>query len=620
MRSPPAIRSLGVIRGSAVNQDGCSSGLTAPNGIAQQQVIRQALANAGLTPDQITYVEAHGTGTSLGDPIEVEALAAVLGAPRADGQWCAIGSVKTNIGHLEGAAGIAGLMKVVLALQHGVVPPHLHLRTLNPNISLDNTRLTIPREALTWPEGVHRYGGVSSFGFSGTNSHIVLEQPPSTTSADNTADNSVYVLPVSAHDPAALATLSDAYVELLSGDVRAADVCYSASVRRPHYTHRRAVVGRSSRELADALRSGAVASRPNAAGKLAFVFSGHGSQWFGMERPLFETEPVFRDAFATCAEAIREHAGWDLLGRLADEQACTQFEVVQPSLLAVQVALAALWRSWGIVPDAVVGHSMGEIAAAHVAGALTLDDAARVICCRSRLLMRVRGQGSMLAVELSAADAGHALDGVSGVAIGASNGPRSTVLSGDTESLRTVRDRLEAQGVFCRVVRADTAFHSSQMDSLLGDLRRELAGVRPQAAAMPIYSSVTGGAVEGPALDANYWSRNLRDVVQFWPAAQALVHAGHSTFVELSAHPILTLAMESAATALPSLRRDDQDRETLLRSLGQLYTLGFPVEWQRLCPTGRQFVKLPRYPWQRERFWLAPLQNARRRPRRANRF
>ncbi|WP_437970634.1 type I polyketide synthase [Sorangium sp. So ce260] len=619
-----------VVRGSAINQDGRSTGLTAPNVLAQQALLRQALESAGVAPADVGYIEAHGTGTSLGDPIELEALKEVLGQPRADGSMCAIGSVKTNLGHLEAAAGVAGLIKAVLSLHHRVIPRHLHFRTLNPRVSLEGTPFVIPAEELPWTGSSPRFAGVSSFGASGTNAHVVLEEArpwgPATSSGEGTAT----VLPLSAKTPEALSALAQAVLGFLrdapaDGTPSLGDVAYTAGVRRTHHAHRMALVASSRQQLIELLEAAVRGETPpgvvrgDAGGerskRVVFVFPGQGSQWLGMGRRLLEEAPAFRAALEGCDRAIREEAGFSVLEELAaaeERSRLGRIDVVQPVLFAIEVALAALWRGWGVEPSAVVGHSMGEVAAAHVAGALTLEDAARVVCRRSRLLGRVSGRGAMALVELPVEEATRALRGREHqVSIAVSNGPRSTVLSGEPGPLEEILVELERARVFCRRVKVDVASHSPQMDPLLAELRDMLGGLSPRAARVPLHSTVTGGLCGGAELGAGYWARNLREPVLFSPAIERLSEGADTLFLELSPHPILVPAIEEVlrerdrrGAALASLRREQDERRCLLESLGALYVHGAPVDWGRIHPQRGRCVSLPAYPWQRERHWL----------------
>ncbi len=640
------IRAL--IRGSAVNQDGASTSFTSPNVLAQQAVIRKALESAGVDPADVDYVEAHGTGTALGDPIEIEALKATYGRPRPDGRPCVIGAVKTNLGHLEGASGIAGFIKVVHSLEHEAIPANLHFTKLNPHISLDGTPFFLPTALRPWPRGERRrLGAVSAFGLNGTNAHVVLEEAAQTGAAGERAPiapgERAHLLPLSAKSPEALRAFAQAYRELLDAEptVPLHDLCYTASVRRAHHDQRLSVLGSTPRALCDGLdaflrgeRAQGLTSGATTAGQrrgLVFVFSPHGSQWLGMGRKLFGEEPVFRATIERCDALIREHTDWSLIDRLCrDDDAgwLEQIDVLQPTLFALQVALAALLRSAGIEPDAVVGHSMGEVAAAHVAGALSLEDAVRVTCRRSRLLRKTSGQGAMAVVELSLEAARGALRGYeSRVFIAVSNSPRSTVLSGEPDALEELLDRLEAQGVFCGWGVADVASHSPQMASLCEALLEELAGITPRDTAVPFYSAVTGAPLSGTALGPSYWVQNLTQTVLFSTTVTRLLDDSHDIFLELCPHPILAPAIEDGlrhvdrpGAVLATLRRDDAAPSVVLDAIGALYTLGYPIDWKRLYPSGGRCVRLPSYPWQRERFWLeAPREVTGRGPARPGR-
>jgi acyl transferase domain-containing protein len=621
------------IRGSAVNQDGRSTGLTAPNVRAQAALLRQALAGAGVEPAAVGYVETHGTGTPLGDPIEVEALKEVFGAPRPDGAPLVLGALKTNVGHLETAAGVAGLIKAALVLHHGQIPRNLNFETENPRLALAGTPLVVASRPRAWPRGAApRVAGVSSFGFSGTNAHVVVadadepaeamtsshvpEDMPSTTSV---------VLPLSARCPAALRELAARHAALLRAPERPplADLVHAAALRRDHHAHRLAVAGADADGLADALEafargaehpalaSGRVAGRP----RVVFVFPGMGTRCAGLGRELLAAEPAFRDAFAAAEQAVLRHGDRSIRDVLrADAAGDPPVELLQPALFAFEVALAALWRAWGVQPDAVIGHSMGEAAAAHVAGALDLDDAARVVCERSGLLARVRGRGAMAVVELPpGALEGH-LASLSGqVGIAAINAARATVLSGDPDALAACCERLGAAGVECRRLRVDVAFHGPQLDPLCAPLRARLHDLRPRDARVRLYSTVTGAALPGPALDAEHWVRNLRAPVLFARALQAALADGHDLFVEVSPRPSLLAfvaaglrdagAAVSSHMAIATLRNGQPETVSARAALAALYARGVPVAWEALAGAGR-CVSLPTYPWQRTRHWL----------------
>jgi acyl transferase domain-containing protein/acyl carrier protein len=624
-----------VIRGSAVNQDGRSNGLMAPNPLAQEAVLREAYRQAAVSPGDVQYIEAHGTGTFLGDPIEAKALGTVLGVERPPGRPCGLGSVKTNLGHLEAAAGIAGLIKVALALRHREIPPSLHFGNPNPHIPFTELPLRVQTALSPWPtEPGPALAGVSSFGFGGTNVHVVLEEAPAATTRIPEAKrkSGVHLLPLSARSPEALQSLARTYQEFLAtpeSAVSLSDVCYTASVRLGHHDHRLAVTGNSPAQLMESLEAFLRGeARPGLSSghkpsvrrrKLVFVFPGQGSQWFGMGRQLLEQEAVFRGVIERCDQAMRAYGDWSLLAELtATDTAQSQLneiDIVQPALFAIQVALATLWRSWGIEPQAVVGHSLGEVAAAYVAGGLSFDDAVRVICHRSRLFKRTIGQGAMAAVELSIEEARRVLIGYEDrVSIAVSNGPTSTVLSGDPAALAAILDQLRRSDIFCRMVKVDFASHSPQMDPLRADLLRALEGLQPRAESVPIYSTVTGHACHGLEFDSLYWAANMREPVLFSAAVQHLVEAGHDMFLEISPHPILLSAMQQAfhhfgqeGALLASMRREEDGYTVLLGSLGALYSLGYPVNWNRIYPTGGRCVPLPFYPWQRQRCWLDPV-------------
>ncbi len=614
-------RIRGLIRGWAVNQDGRSTGLTTPNVLSQQAMIRQALERAKLTPADIGYVEMHGTGTSLGDPIEAEALREVLGKPRADASRCVLGAVKTNIGHLEGAAGIAGVIKIALALEREKIPKNLHFRHLNPRISLADTPFVVPTSALAWPRSEKkRFAGVSSFGISGTNAHIILEEAPITEPALTDQTASAYLLPISAKSPQALTTLANTYAQWFAdGRLQSLhDVTFTAGARRTHHAYRFGIVAQTHDEFAEKLREFArrkESTQATSSPKVVFVFPGQGSQWVGMGRQLLAEEQVFREALETCEPLILQEAGFSILRQLDANDAAAEhpsIAVVQPLLFAIEIALASLWRSWGIEPDCVVGHSMGEVAAAYIAGMLSLEDAVKVICRRSRLLQRITGQGAMALVELPLADAEAAIAGrESELGIASSNGPRSTVLAGNPNALDQVLANLERQGVFCRRVKVDVASHSPQVEPLRQDLLAALRDLQPRSGKIPLYSTVSEASLQGPELTAAYWFDNLRKPVRFTQVTRQLVMQGHGAFIEMSPHPILLPSIEetiaasgNSGVALASTRRKTDERRSLFESLSTLYHLGFNPNWTSIHRQRGTVVSLPNYPWQRERFWV----------------
>jgi acyl transferase domain-containing protein/acyl carrier protein len=616
-----------VIRGTATNSDGRTNGLVAPNGRSQEAVLAEAYRRAGLSPGTAGYVEAHGTGTALGDAIEAKALGSVLADRRPPENSCLVGSVKTNIGHLEAAAGIAGLIKAALSLQHRAIPPSLNFTEPNPHIPFDELPLDIARMLTPWPgNGGRAIAGVSSFGFGGTNAHAVLAEAPQVRITPTAQDTDrAELLPLSARTPEALEALVGEYEMALVTGTPLNDLCYTAGARRSHHEHRLCVVGESQAAMFESLAAHRHReSRPGLSvghcrsGRppgVTFVFSCQGSQWFGMGQRLQADEPVFRDALAACDRALRPHLGCSVLTELAAGQESSRLDdidVLQPAIFAVQVAMAALWRSWGVEPAAVVGHSMGEVAAAHVAGVLSLDDAARVICARARLLGRLRGPGAMMVAEATAAEAQELIAGREGqTAIAANNSCRSTVLSGDSTVLADLMGVLKRRDRFCRWIDVDVASHSPQVDALGADLRDTLAGLQPAVPTVPVYSTVTGDLLGDRRLDADYWVDNLCSPVLFSAALRRLLDDGRDTLVEVSPHPmLLTAAREDAAdlgrscTVLASMRRDEDGRATALASLGTLYTLGQPVDWEQLHPFGGRCITAPTYPWQRTHCWL----------------
>jgi acyl transferase domain-containing protein len=623
-------RIYAVLRGSAVNQDGKSNGLTAPNRLAQEAVLRGACARAGVEPCRVQYVEAHGTGTALGDPLEVQALAAVYGPGRQPNNPCRIGSVKTNIGHLEAAAGIAGVIKVALSLYHKEIPASLHFQRPNPHIPFAELPVRVQTDLAPWPaDQGPALAGVSSFGFGGTNAHVVLEEAPAPAPVElaPVEENRPLLLPLSARAAESLRDLAQSYVDLLSArSATFLDVVHSACLRRDHHDHRVAVVARSAAEacqrlqafLAGQANTDVVADHqsPGRRSRLAFVFSGQGPQWWAMGRQLLQGEPVFRSTLERIDALQQPLAGWSLLDEFRKDQAQSRLdrtEVAQPALFALQVALAELWRSWGIVPHSVIGHSLGEVAAAHVAGALSLEDAVRVIFHRGRLMQQAAGRGRTAAVEGPVEDTLRALDGFEGrVGLAAVNSPLAATLSGDGAALDEVLQKLRDGGAVTTLLRTDCAFHSHHLEPLLPELTAALAAIQPRPAAVPMLSTVTGQPVAGTDLDAAYWGRNVRQPVRFADAVGVLLDKHYDVFLEIGPHPILARALSQTASArhnevtvLGSLDRREQERPLLLRSLGALYVRGYRVEWSKVHPAGR-YVPLPSYPWRRQRCWLEP--------------
>jgi amino acid adenylation domain-containing protein len=617
-----------VIRGAAINQDGRTNGLTAPSRHAQEAVLRTAYGAAGIAPGRVQYVEAHGTGTPLGDPIEALALGTVLAEGRAAGDACLLGSVKTNIGHLEAAAGVAGLIKVALMLQHRAVPPSLHCRETNPQIPLGSLPLRLAREMTRWPESeTPLIAGVSSFGFGGTNVHMVIESAPDRPDSprDQTTETGRDLLwPLSARSPEALRDLAAAVRNDLSSrvDIRAGEYARSVA-RREHHDHRLAIVAQSVDAAAtslDAFLEGKSDARlsagrrpPGREPSVVFVFSGQGGIWSGAGRDLFDQEPAYRAAIVACDRLLKASEGRSLVDELGDEQTepLGDPEFAQTHQFALQVGLAALYRSWGIVPDAVVGHSLGEIAAAHVAGALDLADALRIVVLRARLMKRMAGQGKTAAVGISADTALRRFNGRGDLlSIAAINAPNMVTVSGDAATLDSFVQTLRDEGRFARMLDVDCAFHSPQMDPLRREMETTLRGLEPRAAAIPFVSTVFGRQVDPRELVGSYWGRNLRDPVLFSAAIESLADVPNRSFLEIGPHPIhrgsiaeCLAGRAGALKPLGSLRRREAGRTSVQLALGDLYTRGHSVAWDRLYPLG-QNVRLPSYPWQRKSYWI----------------
>ncbi|WP_449341839.1 SDR family NAD(P)-dependent oxidoreductase [Streptomyces argenteolus] len=630
-------RVLSVIRGSAVNQDGASNGLTAPNGPSQQRVIRSALDNAGLAASDIDAVEAHGTGTTLGDPIEAQALLATYGQDRPEGRPLLLGSVKSNIGHTQAAAGIAGVIKMVLALQHGVVPPTLNVDEPTPHVDWTAGAVELVTEAVAWPEtGRPRRAAVSSFGISGTNAHVILEQAPEA-EEPSAGDAPPAVLtgvpapwPLSAKNAAALHAQGGRLLTFLA-DAGApdTDAVAAALVRtRASFTHRAVVLGDERPAALASLADGTAdapglvhgTARPGA--KVAFVFPGQGSQWTGMATGLLTSSPVFAEAMRECADALAPHADWSLLDVLGDEQALGRVDVVQPVLWAVMVSLAKVWQVAGVTPDVVVGHSQGEIAAACAAGILSVEDGARLVALRSRTIAQdLAGQGGMVSLAASAERAAELLGGRDDVWVAAVNGPGATVVAGAPEALAEVSEAAEAADVRARTIPVDYASHTPHVESIRDRLLQVTGALAPRAGSVPMYSSVTVAPLDGDRADARYWYRNLREPVRFADTVTALLGRGIDTFVEISPHPVIAPAIEDLAAAAGhddvvvsgTLRRDQDESTALTRAAATLWTRGVGISWDTFrngagttaTPAGpADGAGLPTYPFQRRRFWM----------------
>jgi acyl transferase domain-containing protein/SAM-dependent methyltransferase len=593
---------LALIRGSAVNQDGRSSGLTVPSGPAQEAVIRAALADARVAPDEIDYVEAHGTGTALGDPIEAHALAAVLGKGRS--VPLRVGSVKANVGHLEAAAGVAGLIKVVLALRHGLIPPQLHFKCLNPHINWSGASIEVAASGREWSRGGRpRRAGVSSFGFSGTNAHVVVEEAPEPAPRTGTP-RSVHVLPLSARTASALGDLERRYADLAEPDV--VDTCYTAGAGRSHFAVRAAYVAGSAEELQRKLRGGNATARGRCERppEVAFLFTGQGAQYAGMGRELYLSEPAFR-------QVIDECEAYDLLYGATADARVDDTRFAQPGLFALQCALATLWRSWGVQPAAVLGHSVGEYAAACVAGACTLSDGLRLITARGRLTGGLpSAAGAMAAVLAPVQEVRAAVEPFGKwLSIAAVNGPESVVVSGRLAELEGTCERFVQQGYRVERLRVSHAFHSPLMEEAARALAEEAGAVVFREPEVSLISTVTGRAVGCKELSrAEHWRRQVRETVQFERAMAAVKSC--EVFVEIGpGSTLLGLGRElvggDGCVWAPSIRRKSGEKQQMAESLAGLYARGVAVDWSAYqAGRGVRRVSLPTYPFERQRYWI----------------
>lgn len=612
-------RVLAVLRGSGVNQDGRSNGITAPSGAAQRELQRQVIARAGIDPSRVGLVEAHETGTSVGDPIEFGALADSYGR----GQFgpCALGSAKTNVGHAETASGMAGVIKAILALQHGEVPANLHFNSWNPEIDHEGSRLFVPTRTEPWPvDGEPRLAAVSSYGFSGTNAHVLLEQAPPPGSEPARHGREPVLVPLSASSPGALSeTAARLAAWWEEADASLHDLVHTNGVRREHRSERATVVASDGAELVERLRAVERGDRaPGVAvgtattgrrGDPVWVFSGQGAQWAGMGRRLFEEEPAFAKTIEDLEPVVLAESGFSLRESLCADDVVTGIDRVQPALFAMQVGLAAVWRSRGVRPGALIGHSMGEVAAAVVSGALSLSDGAVVICRRSRLMLPLAGSGAMASVDLSRDEVERELQGsaASGVVVAVVASPESTVVAGDADEVRRLVRRWDDAGRMAREVAVDVASHSPQVDPVLGALLSELSAITPHRPEVPLYSTVRAGQEE-IVFDAAYWSDNLRRPVHFADAVSAALAGGHRLFAELSPHPLLSRAIADTAAArdaevavVDALRRGEDDDAAVLSAIGEVHCAGGHLDWACQSPDG-QLLDVPLPTWSHR--WL----------------
>ncbi|HWW19874.1 MAG TPA: SDR family NAD(P)-dependent oxidoreductase [Steroidobacteraceae bacterium] len=617
---------IALIRGSAVNHDGRSAGLAAPNGAAQEEVLKAALRDGDVRPEDVAYIEAHGTGTRLGDPIEAKAIGRAYAAADARRNPLLLGSVKTNMGHLEAAAGVAGLIKVCLALRERCIPPQINFQTRNPLIPWDELNLAVASECVSWPADAEPLAAVSSFGFSGTNAHIVLSAAPAGASSAPTPTGSTYLLPVSARSETALSALLRRCDERLAQTPQDSSdsvlaMCRGWALRREHYAHRRCVVGRDAAELrrsmvnSPAVDGGALSPDAAVPARVAFIFSGQGSQWQGMAKEWLRQDTTTAVLLEIDA-IVRRKTGWSIVEELSAETPRAQVDVTQVCLFALQVALARRWQQVGLTPNVVVGHSMGEIAAAHIAGALNLEQATELSIVRSQLLASVGGQGQMAVADLPREQAVELARHWQGrVFVAGQNSFSSTIFAGIAEDIEDLIAHLSAESVFCRKLRTEgVASHCPLVASLGKRINERFADLRPQPSHLALVSSVTGLPLSGEQLNAGYWRRNLTEPVRFADAVGHIASTGNEIFVEISPKPILLSSVEQVCQALgkraivvPSMRQSEGAVETFSRSLATLYESGVEIDWKAIYPGRGRWEPATTYPWQRQRHWITEI-------------
>lgn len=616
-----------IIRGSSIQQDGRTNGLMAPSQESQENLLQNTYAKIGIEPKDVQYIEAHGTGTLLGDSMEANAIGNVIGS-RKKTDPITIGSVKSNIGHLEAAAGIAGLIKVVLSLKNRTIPASLNCKNLNPLIPFENLNIKVQQKMSEWPQVDTAIAGLSSFGFGGTNVHMVLQATENDTSKSEHYNvqgvKQPFLLPLSEDNKENLQSLAKEFFELLnrSSNEEIGDICYAASRRRTSKSCRSVCIGWNRDELIKSLKNLAndipdynviyTGKVVNEIPKTAYVFSGHGGQWIGMGRELFHKQEKFKQSLEKTDKLIRNMFGWSVIQELLidPENDIEDISKVQPCIFAIQLGLVDLWNSWGVSPNAVIAHSMGEVASAYIAGILSLESAIQIICSRSALMTKVQDKGTMLATELSEKDALKVIEGYEEVvSIGAINSPSSTFLSGSPDEIEEIKTKLENQNLFCKLVKVNIAPHSPQMDELKPEMLEVLATVRSNSPAIPFYSTVTGNKESELVFDNKYWVDNLRKPVLFVNATKAIIDDGYSVFVEIGPHPVLLGSIKQTCNETvklglyPSMKREEDQVEIIFRSLSSLYVDGHNVNWQNVLVSGKN-TTLPSVIWNHERYWL----------------
>ena len=619
---------LAIIKGSAINQDGKSKRFTAPSTVAQGLMHTAALKNAQLQPTEIDYIETHGTGTKVGDPAEVRGILFAYEKYRTKEKPIVISSNKSNLGHMECNSGMASIFKVILALQNNTIPKVVHLKKPNTLIDWQNIPIVLAKENISWKKDDEktRYAGVSGFGATGSNANIIIGDVPENPFQLNKQKlrNDIFVLPISAKSEQALIDLAKVYADFIQHSTyNVEDICAMASLRRAHFTMREVFIANTKEELIEKLNdfaesnnyeTGFIFEKPTDI-KTVFIFPGQGSQWIEMGKSLYENEIVFRAALDECNSVFKKYVDYDLIEEInkpIEINRLTEIDVVQPILIAIEIALANLWMSKGVFPDMVIGHSMGEIAAAYVAGNITLDDAAKIITTRSKLMKQLSGKGEMGATDLTVDEANELLKGYEDkLSIAVMNSKNSTVIAGEPNALNEVFATLESQERFNRKVKVDVASHSPQMDGIKQDLFDALKSIQPTNSSIQFYSTCLNKILNGEELNADYWTKNLRNPVQFGNAVNAILQDAEIAFIEMSPHPILIHAINenineigARAVAIPSFQRDKNELNEFYKNIGSLYNTGYHFDWKTIYPNIDEFIQLPNYAWQKERYWF----------------
>jgi acyl transferase domain-containing protein/NADPH:quinone reductase-like Zn-dependent oxidoreductase/surfactin synthase thioesterase subunit/ubiquinone/menaquinone biosynthesis C-methylase UbiE len=618
----------GVIRGSAVNQDGATKGISVPNPISQQELLKTAYEDAQVDPHSVQYVEAHGTGTFVGDPIETNSIGKVIGTDRTTN--CFIGSIKSNIGHLEPASGVAGISKLLLALKHKTIPPNIHFKNGNRNIPFEDLKLDVPVDTHPWPAKTSEecFAGINSFGFGGSNVHVVLQGHKQNDQKQKSTDKKgLQVCTLSTRNSDALQELTQTYIDWLKDKKNTAtlsDICYSTAVRNSHHDFRLSVVAESKEELAESLQIYLNGETLNEISenraletkdKIVFIFSGQGPQWFAMGRQLLESEPLFRENIEKLEKMLSVHADWSLVEELSRDEETSRISetnIAQPAIFALQIALYEMWKAKGVHPKAVVGHSIGEVAAGYVSGALTLEQAVLLIFHRSRVQFKATDKGKMLAIGVSHEEAKKIIAGKEDrVSVGAVNGPSMVALSGDTDVIEEIAADCDSKDIFHKLLVVRVPFHSHHMEPLKEELLASLGEFKTKATKIPFYSTVEGKVVEGENLNPDYWYRNVREAVLFTDAIDAQIKDGFDTFIELGPHPIHAIGVndlleinKKKGLVIASLRRNEDEKRIFLSAVAKLHTWGVDIDWKAFYGEQNNFVRLPKYPWQKESYWV----------------